>query len=621
MASPYRTHSCGAIRAADTGSTVTLSGWVNNYRDHGGVRFVDLRDREGITQVVFHPESADAHAAAQKLRHEDVVTVTGKVVAREGGVNPKLATGEVEVDASELKVLNKSETPPFTPAEAQKVGEETRLRHRYLDMRRPRMQEILRKRHRVTKTVRDFCDEHGFLEIETPFLCRSTPEGARDFLVPSRLQAGSFYALPQSPQLFKQLLMVGGAERYVQIVRCFRDEDPRADRQAEFTQVDLEMSFVDQEDVISLCEDMIRRVWKDVAGVDVPPVQRMPYAEAMARFGSDRPDLRFGMELVDVTEVCRSTGFKVFDSAVAAGGAVKLIRVPGGASLTRKQTDALAEFAKGFGGGGLPVCKVEENGGSLQLATGVAKFLEGVGPQLIEAAGAEAGDLLCFGVDPKAATVDRVLGELRIKLAHDLDLIDPEENAWVWVVDFPLVEWLEDPVGVAAATASGAEVAGAIPGVKPGRWHALHHPFTAPADGSEEALASGDREKIAAVTSKAYDLVLNGSELGGGSIRVHSPAQQARIFELLGISEAEQRDKFGFLLDALKHGAPPHGGLAFGLDRVVMHLVGTTNIRDVIAFPKTQNGADLLTEAPSAVGDKQLEELSLVVRAPAKPVG
>ena len=618
MASPYRTHSCGAIRPADNGSTVTLSGWVNNYRDHGGVRFVDLRDREGLTQVVFHPEAAAAHETAQKLRHEDVIRVTGKVVKREGGVNPKLATGEVEVDAAELTILNKSQTPPFTPDDAAKVGEETRLRHRYLDMRRPRMQEILRKRHRVTKTVRDFCDEHGFLEIETPFLCRSTPEGARDFLVPSRLQAGSFYALPQSPQLFKQLLMVGGAERYVQIVRCFRDEDPRADRQAEFTQVDLEMSFVDQEDVISLCEGMIRRVWKEVAGVDVPEIPRMPYAEAMARFGSDRPDLRFGMELVDVTEVCRDTGFKVFDSAVASGGAVKLIRVPGGSSLTRKQTDALAEFAKGFGGGGLPVCKVEEADGKLQLATGVAKFLESVGSQLIEAAEAEAGDLLCFGVDPKPAIVDRVLGELRIKLAHDLDLIDLDQNAWVWVVDFPLVEWLEEPAGLKPAVADGASQSGSAAAAKPGRWHALHHPFTAPADGSEEALASGHRDRIAAVTSLAYDLVLNGSELGGGSIRVHSPEQQARIFELLGIDEEEQRDKFGFLLDALQHGAPPHGGLAFGLDRIVMHLVGTTNIRDVIAFPKTQNGADLLTEAPSSVDGKQLEELGLVVRAGSK---
>lgn len=598
MAATYRTHSCGAIRPTDTGSTVTLSGWVNNYRDHGGVRFVDLRDREGITQVVFHPEAVDAHTTAEKLRHEDVITVTGVVVAREGSVNAKLATGDVELDARELRVLNKSVTPPFTPDEAGKVGEEIRLRHRYLDMRRPRMQEILAKRHRVTKTVRDFCDEHGFLEIETPFLCRSTPEGARDFLVPSRLQPGSFYALPQSPQLFKQLLMVGGAERYVQIVRCFRDEDPRADRQAEFTQVDLEMSFVDQEDVISTCEEMIRRIWKTVADVDVPSILRMPYAEAMARFGSDRPDLRFGMELVDVTEVCRATGFKVFDSAVAAGGAVKLIRVPGGASLTRKQTDALAEFAKTFGGGGLPVCKVEEAGGSLALATGVAKFLEAVGPQLIEAAGAEAGDLLCFGVDPRSAIVDRVLGELRVKLAHDLGLIDPKQNAWVWVVDFPLVEWLEDPQ---------------LPGG--GRWHALHHPFTAPSDDAAEALASGDRERIAAVTSKAYDLVLNGSELGGGSIRVHSPSEQATIFELLGIGAEEQKDKFGFLLDALQHGAPPHGGLAFGLDRVVMHLVGSNNIRDVIAFPKTQNGADLLTEAPSAVDSKQLDELSLVLRA------
>ncbi len=591
-----RTHHCNALRDEHVGQTVTLAGWVNNYRDHGGVRFIDLRDREGITQIVFHPEAGDAHALAQKLRHEDVIRVTGRCIVREGGENPKLATGKVEVDASDCTILNKAETPPFTPDDAGKVGEETRLRYRYLDMRRPRMQEVVRTRHRVTKAIRDYFDGHGFYEVETPFLCRSTPEGARDFLVPSRLQEGEFYALPQSPQLFKQVLMVGGIERYFQIARCFRDEDPRADRQAEFTQLDMEMSFVEQADVMAMTEGMIRAVWRDVLGVDVPPIEHMPYDEAMSRFGSDRPDLRFGMELVDVSDLAGQTEFKVFTKALENGGVVKAIRVPGGAKLTRKETDALAEWVKQFGAGGLPICKVE--GGA--VATGIAKFIDGIAVDLVQRLKAEDGDLICFGVDARPAIVARVLGELRVKLAHDLGLIKDGEWKWLWVVDFPMVEWNDEQK----------------------RWDSLHHPFTSPDDAGLEALMSGDtsHDTIAGIKSKAYDLVLNGSELGGGSIRIHSPDVQQKVFGLLGIDKAAAREKFGFLLDALNFGAPPHGGLAFGLDRILMHLVGTTNIRDVIAFPKTQNGADLMTEAPSPVDDAQLQELSLrIVQKPAGP--
>ncbi|MEM7627128.1 MAG: aspartate--tRNA ligase [Planctomycetota bacterium] len=589
----YRTHTCGELREAHLDQTVTLSGWVNNYRDHGGVRFIDLRDREGITQVVFHPEAADAHATAQKLRREDVITVTGKCIVREGGENPKLATGKIEVDASETIVLNDAENPPFIPDEAEKVGEETRLRYRYVDLRRPAMQHTLKTRHRVTKITRDYFDEHGFYEVETPFLCRSTPEGARDFLVPSRLQEGEFYALPQSPQLFKQILMVGGLEKYIQIARCFRDEDPRADRQAEFTQVDMEMAFVEQDDVMAVNEGLMRRIWKDVLEIDIPdPIRRMTYAEAMNDYGSDRPDLRFDMKLVDVSDLATQTDFKVFAGAVEKGGIVKAIRVPGGAKMTRKETDALAEWVKQFGAGGLPVCKVEGD----TIATGVAKFLMPIAEPLVERMGAEDGDLLCFGVDAKPATVHRVLGELRVKLAHDLDMIDPKQAEWLWVVDFPLVEWSEDKK----------------------RWDSLHHPFTAPNDEDLDKLESGDHDTIAGIKSKAYDLVLNGSEMGGGSIRIHRPDVQSKVFKLLGIDEEEAQAKFGFLLDALKFGAPPHGGLAFGLDRSVMQLVGTSNIRDVIAFPKTQNGADLMTEAPSPVDEDQLKELNLRIQLPVK---
>ena len=590
-----RTHHCGQLRVEDVGQTVTLAGWVNNYRDHGGVIFIDLRDREGITQLVFHPENRQAHDLADKLRHEDVIAAVGKVVERgldDKGrplANPKLATGEIEVQCHTLEVLNKAVTPPFTPDDAAKVGEELRLKHRYIDLRRGRMQQILRTRYRVTKTLRDYFDEQGFTEIETPFLCKSTPEGARDFLVPSRLHPGAFYALPQSPQLFKQILMVAGCERYLQIVRCFRDEDPRADRQAEFTQIDLEMSFVDQQDVMQTVEGAMRRIWKQVLGVEIPPLRRMTYADAMDRYGSDRPDLRFGMELVDVGDLVAATGFKVFTDALSAGGVVKAIRVPGGAAMTRKQTDGLAEWVKQFGAGGLPLCKVE--GG--KLTTGVAKFVEPVTEALVQRLEAADGDLICFGVHARKAIVARVLGELRVRLGHELKLIREGAWEWLWVIDFPLMEYNEEL----------------------NRWDSLHHPFTAPRDEDLHLLES-DPSKV---RSKAYDIVCNGSELGGGSIRIHDPRVQGKIFNLLGIDDAAAKVKFGFLLDALRYGAPPHGGLALGLDRIVMHLCGTSNIRDVIAFPKTQTGADLMTEAPGEVDAMQLKELHLRVQTHAQP--
>ena len=585
-----RTHDCGALRKSHIGQQVALTGWVNNYRDHGGVIFIDLRDRDGITQVVFHPEHAEAHELADRLRHEDVAWIAGECIAREEGMaNPRMATGDIEINATQLAILNKSETPPFTPDVADKTGEEHRLRYRYLDIRRPRMQHILRTRHRTTKIMRDYLDQQAFYEIETPFLCRSTHEGARDFLVPSRLQPTHFYALPQSPQLFKQILMCGGVDKYFQIVRCFRDEDPRADRQAEFTQLDIEQSFVEPDDVMSLCEGLMARIWKEVLDVDVPqPIPRMSYHEAIDRFGSDRPDLRYDLELVDVTDLVKDTDFKVFTGAIAKGGIVKAIRVPGGGAQTRSYTDGLAEWVKQFGAGGLPVTKID--GG--QFATGIAKFVQPAYDALAQRLGARDGDLICFGVDAKPATVNRVLGELRVKLAHDLDLVDTSRWEWLWVVDFPLVEWDDERKG----------------------WDSLHHPFTAPTDEDLDKL----EDDPGSVRSKAYDLVLNGSELGGGSVRIHRPDVQQRVFNLLGINEEAAQQKFGFLLDALKYGAPPHGGIAFGLDRLIMHLTGTTNIRDVIAFPKTQNGADLLTGAPAPVDEMQLAELQLRVQSARK---
>lgn len=585
---PLRTHHCGELRTEHIGQAVRLAGWVNSYRDHGGVIFIDLRDREGLTQLVFRPSFVEAHELAQKLRLEDVVAVEGEVEARgtdpESGKdlsNPKLATGKIEVAGHRLTILNKAATPPFLPEEAGKVNEELRLRYRFLDLRRPRMQNILRTRHRVAKVMRDYFDQHGFFEIETPFLCRSTPEGARDFLVPSRLQPGSFYALPQSPQLFKQILMTAGMERYFQIVRCFRDEDPRADRQAEFTQLDIEMSFIEREDIMTLCEGLMRSIWKQVLDIEIPPIRRMTYAQAMNDYGSDRPDLRFDLPLKDVSELSAGTDFKVFRQALDEGGVVKAIVAPGGGKLSRKQTDEMAVWIKQFGLGGLPLTKVE-NG---TLSTGVAKFLEPIREALLQQLGAGEGDLICFGVHSNPAVVNRALGELRLKLASELKMIPEGRWEWLWVIDFPLVEYNPEQK----------------------RWDSLHHPFTAP---MPEDLDLLDTE-TAAVRSQAYDLVLNGSELGGGSIRIHSPEVQQKVFELLGIDRELAKVKFGFLLDALRYGTPPHGGIAFGLDRIVMHLCGTTNIRDVIAFPKTQMGADLMTEAPAGVDEAQLKELQI----------
>ena len=585
-----RSHKCGDLRSTDVSKTVSLSGWVNGYRDHGGVVFIDLRDREGITQIVFHPEDAEAHKLSNRLRNEDVIWIEGKCLAREKGMaNPKLATGDIEVSAQKLVILNKATTPPFTPDDADNVGEETRLRYRYIDLRRPRMQQILKTRHRVTKIIRDYFDLEGFYEIETPFLCKSTPEGARDFLVPSRLQPGAFYALPQSPQLFKQILMVAGYEKYLQIVRCFRDEDPRADRQAEFTQVDLEMSFIDQETIMTVVEGCVRRIWKEILGIEVPKIKRVTYAECMDRYGSDRPDLRFGMELINISDIAAKTDFGVFKSAIAAGGLVKAIVVPGGGAMTRKDTDALAEWSKLFGAKGLAVTKVIANN---TLETGIAKFLAPVAAELIAKIGAKEGDLVCFAAD-NFKVVHRVLGELRIKLAKERGMLKDGDWQWLWVIDFPGFEYNADEK----------------------RWDCLHHPFTAPFD---EDLHLLDTDPAKA-RSQAYDLVCNGSELGGGSIRIHAPETQQRVFKLLGIDEAAQKQKFGFLLDALQYGAPPHGGLALGLDRVIMHLVGTTNIRDVIAFPKTQNGADLMLDAPGPVDERQMKELHIRTYIPPAP--
>jgi aspartyl-tRNA synthetase len=590
-----RTHSCGQLRLGDAGNDVTLAGWVNSYRDHGtGLVFIDMRDRDGLTQVVFDraDASADLLDVADKLRAEDVIAVSGRVRKRDGGPNPKLVTGEIEVVAAKLTILNKAETPPFQPGDPESLpGEELRLRHRFLDLRRARMQRILRTRHRVTKVTRDYFDENGFIEVETPILCKSTPEGARDFLVPSRLTPGTFYALPQSPQLFKQILMVSGVDRYIQLPKCFRDEDLRADRQPEFTQIDLEMSFVEQQDVIEMMEGFVRRLWKEVLDFDVPAVPWMTYEQAMNRYGIDRPDLRYGLEIEDISDLAAKTDFKVFTGALEKErGTVRCIRVPGGAAkLTRKITDGYTEFVKTFGAGGTPVTKVIAKDGALALDTGIGRFLEPVAAELIERLGCEDGDTILFGADTFSVCL-KALGELRQKVARDMGLIDETAFAFVWVVDFPMFEFDEDTR----------------------RFYAMHHPFTAPNPDQVQAFLAadpGDRETIENIVSAGYDIVVNGSEIGGGSIRIHDQRVQRKVFELLGIGEQEAEAKFGFLLDALKFGAPPHGGIAFGLDRLVMHLAGTENIRDVIAFPKTQTGADLMCEAPSAVDNDQLGEL------------
>jgi len=592
IATRYRTHTCGQLRKSDVGQEVKLAGWVHSYRDHGGLVFIDLRDRDGITQVVFDADECGkaTHDVARKLRSEWVISITGKVAARGPGLeNPKLPTGEIEIRTRSMEVLSVSPTPPFLPDEHEKVNEEKRLAHRYIDLRRHEMQQTLRTRYRVTKTMRDYLGDLGFWEIETPFLTKSTPEGARDFIVPARLAPGSFYALPQSPQLFKQLLMVAGCDKYMQIVRCFRDEDPRADRQAEFTQLDVEMSFIDRENIIQVMEGLLRRIWKENLGKDVPnPIPHMEYDEAMSRYGSDRPDLRYPMQLHDVTDIAHATDFKVFKEAPL----VKCVVVPGGAQLTRAQTDSWAEWSKGFGGRGVAVTKVTGSG----FDTGVAKFLQGVAPRLIERVGAKEGDLLAFGAD-KPKVVHKVLGELRLKLARDMQMKPSTEFAWVWVVNFPLFEYDEEEK----------------------RFTSTHHPFTAPLDEDLPKLDSRDRATVESIKSKAYDIVVNGSEVGGGSIRIHRMDVQQKLFSLLGIDEAAQKNKFGFLLDALQYGAPPHGGIALGLDRLVMILRGISNIRDVIAFPKTQSGADVMCGAPAPIDDKQLREAHIKVVPPGPP--
>jgi len=589
-----RTHDCAELRAEDIGREVRLCGWVRSYRDHGGVVFIDLRDRNGITQVVFDtPDDdtdkaeAEMYALARALRNEWVISVAGAVRSRgPERENPKLPTGKIEVLGRQLTVLNRSEPVPFEPDEFSDVSEEMRLKYRFIDLRRPEMTRAMILRSQICKTMRDVLAAEGFIEVETPFLTKSTPEGARDFLVPSRIQPGTFYALPQSPQLFKQILMVGGLDRYYQIVRCFRDEDLRADRQPEFTQLDVEMSFCTERDVMDVTNRVLRAVC-ELAGKpfpDAPPV--MTYAEAMSSYGTDRPDLRFELKLSDVTEIVRGTDFKVFAQAIASGGAVKVICPPGGAKFTRKEIDAYTAYAGEYGAKGLAWCKVQADA----FAGGVAKFLDGdVQDRLRRATGAAAGDILFFVAD-ETATVHKVLGALRCRLAEDLALYDPGEFKWCWVVDFPLVEWNEQQ----------------------GRWDSLHHPFTSPNPEDLEKMDSSPGD----VRSRAYDVVCNGTELGGGSIRIHSADLQRRLFALLGIGEREAHEKFEFLLDALKYGAPPHGGVALGLDRIVMILTGGQSLRDVIAFPKTQRGACPLTGAPAAVDERQLAELDLKLLAP-----
>src|SRR5438045_987032 len=590
----YRTHTCGQLRKGDVGKNVKLAAWVHSYRDHGGLVFIDLRDRDGVTQVIFDPDSCGqaVHDEARKLRSEWVISIEGEVEDRGPGMhNPKLPTGDIEVRARKMEVLSVSPTPPFIPHETETVNEERRLQYRFLDLRRAEMQQTLRTRYRVTKIMRDYLGDAGFWEIETPFLTKSTPEGARDFLVPSRMMPGSFYALPQSPQLFKQLLMVAGTDKYMQIVRCFRDEDPRADRQAEFTQLDVEMSFIDRENIIGIMEGLLRKIWNDVLNVSIPnPIPHMEYDEAMNKYGSDRPDLRFDMQLHDITDLGKTTDFKVFTGAPM----VKCIVIPGGAKLTRAQTDALAEWSKGFGAKGLAVTKVTGSG----FDTGIAKFIASIAPKLIERTSAKEGDLLAFAAD-KPKIVHRVLGELRLKMAKDLELKPKQDLAWVWVVDFPLFEYDEDDQ----------------------RYTRTHHRFTPPLDEDLSKLDDpSNRAAVESIKSKAYDIVCNGSEIGGGSIRIHRMDVQQKVFSLLGIDEASQKAKFGFLLDALQFGAPPHGGIALGLDRLVMILRNIANIRDVIAFPKTQSGADVMCGSPSPIDERQLREANIrIATPPAKP--
>lgn len=589
-----RSHYCGQLNETLVDQTVTLCGWVHRRRDHGGVIFLDMRDRDGIAQVVVDPDTAEAFATADRARSEYVLRIQGRVRLRpEGTQNPNMPTGMIEVLAKEVEVLNTAATPPFQLDEHGKVGEEVRLKHRYIDLRRPEMIEKLRLRSRISHSVRAFLEGQGFLDIETPVLTRATPEGARDYLVPSRTHAGSFFALPQSPQLFKQLLMVAGFDRYYQIAKCFRDEDLRADRQPEFTQIDLEASFVSEDDIMGITEAMIRQLFQEVLQVELPEFPRMTWAEAMNRFGSDKPDLRIPLELTDVDDLMQQVDFKVFSGpASAEDGRVAALRVPGGARLSRKEIDEYTKFVGIYGAKGLAWIKVNERAKGIEgLQSPIVKFMENVVEELLERVGAEDGDIIFFGAD-KARIVNEAIGALRVRLGEDLDLYT---QAWapLWVVDFPMFEADDD-----------------------GRLSPLHHPFTSPSC-SPEALKANPAEAL----SRAYDMVLNGTELGGGSIRIHDRTMQSTVFEILGIGEEEAREKFGFLLDALQYGAPPHGGLAFGLDRLVMLMAGARTIREVIAFPKTQSAGCLMTDAPGEVSTDQLRELNIRLRQKAKPEG
>lgn len=589
-----RSHYCGHVNESLIGQEITVAGWVHRRRDHGGVIFVDLRDREGLLQIVFDPDAKDVFANAERLRSEFCVRIRGLVRARPAGTaNAHLASGQVEVLARELEILSRSETPPFHHDEV--TNEELRLKYRYIDLRREVMHKRLRLRHQITHAMRAFLNEHGFLDIETPMLTKATPEGARDYLVPSRTHAGQFFALPQSPQLFKQLLMMSGFDRYYQIVRCFRDEDLRAERQPEFTQLDIETSFMSEEQIMQLMEELIRHLFKTVLGAELPnPFPRITYAEAMRRYASDKPDLRIELELVDVADLVRGSDFKVFSGPAAnPEGRVVALRVPqGGARLSRKEIDDYTAHVARYGAKGLAYVKVNELAkGREGLQSPILKFLsdEAVAG-ILSRTGAAEGDLIFFGADT-AKVVNDSMGALRLKIGHDLGLI---ATGWrpLWVVDFPMFEWDADAK----------------------RWAALHHPFTSPRDDDPAVLRADPRNAI----SRAYDMVLNGSEIGGGSVRIHRQEMQSTVFDLLGISAEEAQQKFGFLLEALKYGPPPHGGIAFGLDRITMFMAGTDSIRDVIAFPKTQTAACLLTNAPTPVSEDQLKELHIRVKLPVK---
>ncbi len=583
-----RTHTCGQLRTTDVDARVVLTGWVQTYRDHGGCVFIDLRDRDGLTQIVFDPSvsKADVHELAGSLRNEHCIGIVGKVVARGTNVNANLATGAIEVWAEELEVFSRAETPPFAIEDKLETNEALRLRYRYLDLRRPKLQRNLIARSQITTTVREYLSSNRFLEIETPFMVKYTPGGARNFLVPSRLNPGEFYALAESPQIFKQLLMVAGYDRYFQIVRCFRDEDLRLDRQPEFTQIDIEMSFVTEEILQTMIEGMVAALWKNVLGVEVTlPLRRMTYAEAMSKYGVDKPDLRLDLTLCDVTEPCGKSGFRVFESVVGSGGIVKCLRVPEGERLTRSMLDALGDFAKPFGVKGVAFARVGEGG--VWQAPFAKSFSDEARAEVNRIAGAGPGDVLLF-VAEKAKAANTCMGAIRLHIGDKLGLIRKGEFQFMWLTDPPLFEVDDETKNIAAS----------------------HHPFTSPRSADEALLETAPGEVLA----RAYDLVLNGVEVGGGSIRIHRSDLQARVFKTLGISEDDARAKFGFLLDAFKYGPPPHGGIALGLDRLAMLMTGADSLRDVIAFPKTQKGGDAMTEAPTVVSKKQLDELFIQLK-------